>query len=372
VRCGLAWLSLFAVLVSASMSPLAAAEEELKSESHLIPEAVEGVDEGAKPGWHPMLTLSGNLALSHNQGVVGNPNGLNLMLGYLIASELGYLDDTKQHEWQNTLGWQLAYTRTATVEKFVKSIDSFDLQSAYLYHLPPLPWVGPFIAFQLRMSVFPGYDIRADSTEVVELDPDGDPVQRTDPLGNPIGNRMLEAGDRLGLTGAFEPIQLRETVGMFAIPVEKEIVKVDVRAGFGAWETLVQDGKVIVDDEATPELEIQQLQDSVLLGPELRLAVTGLYKENIIYGVRGLLMYPVYHSVDTRLEGGEKLNTEIEALLGIKFAPWLSIDYSLKAYRLPFIVDQWQIQNVLLVSITLSLIGEEDAPPACPEGCVPG
>lgn len=364
-------LAAFVATAAILASIPAAAEEELKSESHLIPDAVAAVDEGAEPGWHPLLTLSANLALSHNQGVVGNPNGLNMLVGYLIAAELGYLDDTEQHEWQNTLGWQLAYTRTAMIETFVKSIDSFDFQSAYLYHLPPLPWVGPFVAFQLRMAVFPGYDIRAADTEVVRLDPNGDPIPRTDVLGNPLPNRVVEAGDRLDLTGAFEPVQLRETVGLFAIPVEKELVKVDVRAGFGAWETLVQDGHVIVDDEATPELEIQQLRDSVLLGPELRLAITGVYQENVIYGVRGLLMYPVYHSVDTELEGAEKLNAEVEALLGIKFAPWLSIDYSLKAYRLPFIVDQWQIQNVLLVSLTLSLIGEPP-PPECPEGCVPG
>jgi len=350
----------------------AAAEETLEASEHMVPDAVDGVGDEAETGWHPMLTLSGNLALSHNQGVVGNPDGLNMMIGYLIAAELGYLDETGQHEWQNTLGWQLAYTRTATIETFVKSIDSFDFESAYLYHLPPLPWVGPFVAFQLRMAIFPGYDVRAADTEIVTLDPSGDPIPRTDVLGNPLPNRVVAAGDRLDLTNAFEPVQLRETVGVFAIPVDKEVVKVDARAGFGFWETIVQDGKVLKDDPDTPELEIQKLQDTVLLGPELRLAISGLYKENIIYGLSGLLMYPVYHSVDTALEGGEKLNTEIEALLGVKIAPWLSIDYSLKAYRLPFIVDQWQVQNVLLVSLTLSLIGEEEAPVECPEGCTPG
>jgi hypothetical protein len=294
-----------------------------------------------------------------------------MLLGYLIVGELGYLDDTEQHEWQNTLGWQLAYTRTAAIETFLKSIDYFDLKSAYLYHLPPLPWVGPFVAFQLRMAIFPGYDVRAEDTEIVRQDPDGNPIPRTDILGNPLPNRVVEAGERLDLTGAFEPVQLRETVGVFAIPVDKTAIKLDLRAGFGAWETLVQNGYVIADDEATPELELRQLQDTVLLGPELRVGLSGTYKENVLYGVSALLMYPVYHSVDTELEGGEKLNTEIEAMLGVKFAPWLSLDYMLKAYRLPFMVDQWQIQNLLLLSVTFTLIGEPP-PQECPEGCIPG
>jgi hypothetical protein len=339
------------------------AEEELKSGDHMIPDkaGVSDADgeeeEETGPGWHPMLSASGNMALSHNQGVVGNPEGLNLMLGYLIASELIYLDQTEQHEWQNILGWQLAYQRTATVETFVKSIDSFDFESAYLYHPPPLPWVGPFLAFQLRLAVFPGYDVRAEDTEIVLLDPDGDPVPRTDPTGNfPVPNRVVEAGDRLDLTNAFEPVLLRETVGVFAIPVDKQEIKLDIRVGFAAWETLVQNGKVIKDDDGTPELEIQQLQDTVLLGPELRIKLSGAYKENVIYGLSALLMYPVYHSVDTELEGAEKLNTEFEALLGVKFAPWMSLDYSLKAYRLPFMVDQWQIQNALLLSLTWTVV----------------
>jgi hypothetical protein len=341
----------------------AAAEEELESGEHMIPDKAgvsddEGDEEEEKgPGWHPMLSATGNLALSHNEGVVGNPDGLNLMLGYLIASELNYLDDTEQHEWQNALGWQLAYTRTATVETFIKSIDSFDFLSAYLYHLESLRWFGPFVAFQLRMAVFPGYDVRAEDTEIVRLDPNGDPIPRLDPLGIPRPNQVVEAGDRLDLTSVFEPVQLRETVGVFAIPVDEKKVKLDTRIGFAAWETFVRGGYAIKDDDGTPELELQQLQDSVLLGPELRIKLSGSYKENVIYGLSALLMYPVYHSVDTELEGIEKLNTEFEALLAVKFAPWISLDYSLKAYRLPFMVDQWQVQNALLLSLTYTVVG---------------
>mgnify|MGYP003574587078 CR=1 FL=1 len=68
-------------------------------------------------------------------------------------------------------------------------------------------------------------------------------------------------------------------------------------------------------------------------------------------------MQPFVHNAETELTGLQLLNTEAEALLGFKITKWLSVDYQLKAYRFPLVLDAWQVQNGLLISFTANVIG---------------
>jgi hypothetical protein len=323
----------------------------------LVPDDVNPLEEPKIPvGWNKMLKASGNLALSHNKNVVGNPDGTNLTLGFLINGGFGYLNETREHEWENYLDWQLSYTRTPAFDLFIKNMDALDFQTAYLYHIPAVPWFGPFAAFRLKAQVFPGYTVLPAETTVTRLDPQGEREPRTDLAGNPIGDQVYESGKKIPLTDAFAPTSLRETVGLFAIPYEERFAKLDIRAGFGAWEVFVRDGYTIADDAATAALEIQRMQDSVQLGPEVSVKITGLIADNVNYGLYATWMYPVYVSIDTDLEGVDLMNSEYAFLLGVKLWEFASLDYSFKAYELPLIANQWQIQNSLLLSITLQVI----------------
>jgi len=335
----------------------ARAQEPALGAADLLPEDLTPLGEfEVGTGWTRLLKASGNLAMAHNRNVVGSVDGTNLTLGYLINGGLAYLNETREHEWQNSLDWQLSYTRTPAFDLFLKNIDALDFQTAYLYHIPSAPWLGPFVSFRLKAQVFPGYLVLSEDTTVTRLGPDGEREPRTDLAGNPIGDRVYEAGTKIPLTDAFAPTNLRQTVGLFAIPYEERMAKIDLRAGFGAWEMFVRDGYTIADDEDTPALEIKRMRDSVQLGPEISARITGLIAENVNYGFHATWMYPVWVSIDTELEGIELLNSEYAFLLGVKLWEWASLDYSFKAYRLPLIADQWQIQNGLLLSITLQVI----------------
>ena len=138
----------------------------------------------------------------------------------------------------------------------------------------------------------------------------------------------------------------------------------------GQEETFVREGLTEEDNADTAVLELRRMQDSVQLGPELGIMLTGAYKENIKYGASALFMQPVYHTAETDLEGFELLNMEFEVLLGFKVFKFLSVDYSFKAYKQPLIVDEWQIQNNLLVSIAFEVTAPPAPPLACPE-CPP-
>ncbi len=366
-------MTIVLALTFAASTALAQADGDAQPD--LVPDSSEGLDDGTQPGWHPLLRVSANLAVGHNKNVPGNPDGTNFNFGYLINGGLGYLNDTKEHEWANTLLWQLGYTRTPVVDAALKSMDVIDFKSTYLYHIPAVPWLGPFVAFRLSTAMLPGYDVRADDANVLKLRATEEQLfDDEDNLIDEDGNQITEfhesvetvsGGKKIDLTGAFAPLTLRESVGLFAIPVDKKAFKLDIRAGFGVWETFVRDGYVIEDNEKTETLlELRQMQDTVQMGPELGINIKGLIETNVTYAFNALFMQPVYHTADTDLEGIDLLNIELEFLLGIKLWEWASIDYSFKAYKQPLIVDDWQIQNGLLLSINFSIVEAEKSAPA--------
>ena len=343
----------------------------------LIPETADGVVDDSATGWHPWLRFGANMALGQSKNVPGTADGLSLQLGYKIGARLDFLSQKRTNEWTNFLGMELAYTRTPVVDAFVKSIDKIEFKSTYLYHPEKLPWLGPFVAFRLSTPMLPGYDVRSDPSNVVHLEPKE--AQLFNDAGEPIDDdgqvidanhdsvTQVNSGDRIDLTEALSPLTIRESVGVFAIPLDKPWLKTDFRLGFGAWETFVRDGYVIEDNPDTADLlELRRMQDSVQLGPELGIALGGAYKEHLTYAASALFMQPVYQTTETDLEGIELLNMEFEAGLGVRITKYFSIDYSFKAYKQPLIVDDWQIQNNILLTIAFEVPAPATPPPVCP------
>lgn len=324
-------------------------------------------DNERNPGFHPMLKGSANLALGHSKNVAGTTDGTTINFGYLVNSALDFLNTTREHEWQNTLTLQLGYSRTPIIAKLLKSADTIDFKTSYLYHIPQITWIGPFASLAFITAMLPGDTVSATDTKIMKLGADekqlfddaGNIVDENGDLIN-IGSDRIEfkkAGRRIRLTPPFAPLSLRESAGVFAIPVDKKVVKLDLRIGVGAWETFVRGGYTIDDNAKTSTtLELRQMKDSVLLGPEFLAVVSGILRENIVYKFRALLMYPAYRSVKTDLEGAEVINVELEALVQVKLWEWLSLDYTFKAFRLPFIVDAWQIQNSLNITASIAVI----------------
>ena len=354
-----------------------------ESTPDLVPDSAEGLGNGAKPGWHPLLKLAAHFALGHNQNVPGNPEGLTFNFGYFIEGDLGYLSETKEHEWVNNLDWQLGYARTPSVDALIKSVDNIDFRTTYLYHIPKLPWLGPFLRFRLTSPMLPGYDIRADATNVLRLEPNEKP-ELDAATGNPIDPadgsiidsthprvEVIDGGKPIELTEAFAPLTLRESVGFFALPVTKTEFKLDIRLGFGAWETFARDFYYIDDNGDSKDiLELRRMQDPIQMGPELGVAISGEVKKIMRYSAEMLLMQPVYHNVDSDLKGIELFNAEFEVNISFNLWKYLTIDYVFKAYKQPLVIDKWQIQNSLMVSLAFTLIGGEAPPPPtciCPK-----
>lgn len=306
-------------------------------------EIVKGEDDGT--GWNPMLKASGTVSMNHSHNVVGTTSGLSFTGGFLLSGGLGYLSTNRQHEWRNSLNWGLSYTRTPTVPKFVKSIDGLDFETMYLWHTPKAPWFGPFVGFELKSAVLPGYYVTPGDVTLSRTDTDGT-----------ASTEALPALDSVGLTNAFAPLTLRESVGAFAVPIEKPEVRLEFRAGLGALEAFVQEGYIVDDNADTPELELLQMQDSAQLGVEASVAVGGTIKEFMTYGARAAMLQPFVHNAETDLEGAELMNLDFEVLLGVKLTEWASLDYQFKAFRTPLVYDGWQVTNGLLLTFTANVV----------------
>ena len=302
--------------------------------------------EGTPTGWHPMLKAAANVSFSHNNNVVGNVDGANWNIGSMINGGLGYLSPGG-HSWENTLKWQLTYAQTPTFDRLIKSVDALDFFSTYLYHLPSLKWLGPYAELVLKTSVFPGNDVRTTDAMIVKLDKDGNQV------GLP---EQVWAKNNIKLTGAFAPALLKESAGISADAVDRTQIKLNFRAGLSAWEVWARDGYVVADNGATPELELKVIQDSTSFGSGVIAKATGALRPEVTYEAKAEAMYPFIMSIDTPLSGIDILNVELSFLLQVKLQKWLSLDYTLKALRLPLIADKWQIQNGLLLSATYDLI----------------
>lgn len=329
------------------------------------PKELEG--DAKKPGFRPMLKGAAHFALGHSKNMAGTTDGTTLNFGYLVNSAVQYLSPTLAHEWQNALTLQLGYSRTPSIDALVKTSDTIDFKSSYLYHVPNISWFGPFASFALITAMLPGDAVLAKETKILKLR--ADEVQLFDAAGNlvdkngdPInlGHERIEykeAGRRVRLTPPFAPLSLRESVGAFAIPLDKKEVKLDLRLGAGAWQTFVRDGYKVDDNSATANtLELRAMKDSFLLGPEFLAVVSGIVRENVVYQLSTLLMYPLYRSEETDLNKGQLINFELQALVQVKLLEWLSLDYTLKALWLPFIIDKWQIQNSLNITVSATII----------------
>ncbi len=345
----------------------------------VLPEDAEGVADDSKTGWSPGLLANGTFSLGQSANVPGAPDGVSMSLGYMIGGRLDYLSPSMRHEWTNALNLELGFTRTPAIDVFIKSLDRIDFKTSYLYHFAKVPWLGPFASLRLSTVMLRTVEVRADPVNVIRLDLnedytddgagnltlDGLPADATHPRANARDGR-----DKIRLTPPFSPLTLRESAGIFALPLDKTEVKLDIRLGVGAWETFVNGGYALSDNDATADLlELRAMEDTVQLGAELAMLAGGILKERVLWGLSALFMQPFVHNSDTTLEGIDLLNMEFEASLGVSLWEFLSVNYAFKAYRQPLIVDDWQIQNSLLISVGINLPRPAPTPMEEPAAC---
>lgn len=347
---GLVRLAVFAAVMGLASTATA------QNQKELVPDEVENKGEGKEPGWYPRLILGASLSFAHSDNVVGQQNGQSWSIGPQIDFNIDYYGGP--HEWRNHIGIHEVFTMTPVIpDVFIKTTDSLEFESVYLYHVGGLPWFGPFVRSTMDTSMFPTKDIQANDHDYVR--------KGTHTLDDKSDAEVLKAGTtRYDLTNAFAPFKLTQSVGAFATPLDKPIIKLEFRIGIGAREVLVQDGEALSDDDATTDLlEVVQLEDFIQAGGELFVGANGtLVFDNLgkdrplLYSIGAEILMPFYTDIDTDKSGVDLTAIEFQAKLGVKLFTWMSLDYALKLVREPLIVEDLQISNNLLLNFSYALI----------------
>jgi len=343
LRHGLTCLALALSLLGPALPAQAADDPDIAEELRLAREA--RAKEELPQGWTWKVTLGSTISFTHNRKVVGSLDGSAFQVGIVLDSYVFLREGP--HDWRNEFKLGEAFSKQPNIDSFLKTNDQLDIMSTYFYHVPAVPWLGPFGRVALRSPIFPGWDVR-DAT----VDLDETPGDKTDPF-----QERVDAQERIELTGWFEPLTLKQSAGVFAAPLEEPEVSLRVLLGLGAQEVLTHGGRVLADDDTTPELELSPLIDFYQVGGELEVDVRGLFNPIVSWSVVANLFQPFWSSETRDKDGFDLLDVTIDAKISVKLASWLSLDYVLAVKRLPLILDEWQVQNNVLLTAGFDISG---------------
>ncbi len=295
--------------------------------------------------WAYKLNVGGTGSASSSSDVVGAVDGTTLQLGLLLGGEAHYTRGS--HDWQNTLKLQHAQTRTPVMDAWIKSADNLDLESTYLFRLRAVPWFGPFARAKLQTQVIRSFDVRPVDTT----------INYQDNTGKATATEKVAAETETGTTGAFEPMLINFSAGLFANPVEDKTITVKTKAGAGSQHIVARDGYAVTGyDKATQTVTLKQIETSSQVGAEVEVEANGAINSHLAWKAKTRLFYPLYSTAEQKLSGIDALNTEIGGTLSIKLAKWASLDYVVTVRRIPLIVDLWQVQHGLLLTTGFNLL----------------
>ncbi|WP_437721235.1 hypothetical protein [Sorangium sp. So ce861] len=308
-------------------------------------------DPGRVEGWSPGLLLGGTFNLANNRSVVGQADGTGISAGFVLEGSLDF--NKAAHELRMTLGAGAGVTRTPALDAWVKTRDALAFEAIYLYHA--VPWFGPFARFALDTQMFPGSDPRSAPTTYA--------ITRED------GATEATTGTRLHLSDPFQPVTLKQSLGVFVQPVNRESVLVEARAGAGAQEVIASGVLALGDDDGTPEVEVSELSSYSQLGAEAVIEASGALRDKQIMYKAGIavLLPIVYSDLDAGDERGalDLMNVDIVGGLTFKLVEWASLDYQLHVVRQPQLVDAWQVQNNILLTLSYAVGSKVPGLPPC-------
>ncbi len=300
-------------------------------------------------GWAGAVVVGASFNIAQNSNVVGQTEGYSLLLSGNATGSLDYIH--LDHEWRNILRLTQGWARTPVIDEFIKSNDVLALESLYNYFVTS--WFGPFARLSFETAMLAAEDVRANDTTYVVTRSNG----QVD---------TYEGVRRITLANAFEPFSMEQSIGVFAQPIKSNPFTLAVRAGVGGRETLADGVLVVSDDGATPELEVLELSNVLQAGAELFLTMNGkAVEDRLRWSALASVMFPFLTNDDTDRGVMDLTKWAFAANLSISVFSWMSLDYQLKVLLDPQLLDEWQIQNNLLLTFNYTLI-EAKAPPAPP------
>lgn len=308
-------------------------------------------EEEVQDGWKVTGKIGATGSLNHNDSVVGVEDGISVLIGGIVSAAADYRDGP--HRWENTFSLQESFTRPQQPEVFIKSLDQLDLISTYFYRFGNPDWLGLFGRFSLNAQLLPGnYTVLNDSITTLR--------QRDRVTGATTDTALnVVAGDGIDLTNWFEPLTLRQSVGLFADPIKSIPLNLGLKLGLGAQEIITQGGNRFIElqDNDTVVL-VEDLEGFVFeLGIEVEVDARGdIIEKTLNYFVTLNAFYPPITTSDIERSFSDSINMRLKAGVGLKLSQAISVDYVLTVLRIPAVTTDLQVQGGLLISAAFDLL----------------
>lgn len=315
----------------------------LAQDKDLVPDEVQKTGK-KKEGWDTTLSVGATVNFVDNRNVVGQNEGSTWTLGGTIKGDTKYKKGP--FEFRSSLNINENFTRSPVIPEFLNTADSFIIDASGYYSF--LAWLGVYGRAEMNTNLFNNYFATAVPTQFAVTELDGS-------VG-PIG-----PSDRLLLKTPFGLTTFKESLGLFARPYSEKFLDVEVRLGAGAREVLANE-QIAIDDnkDTTDVIEAKRLQNFVQIGAEAALVLQGAVSKNrVAYKSSFEALMPFYNSINPQDKGVLELtNVDWTTTVSFKLVEWASLDYQLKVMRQPLILDEWQVQNSLLLTFGYTLIDD--------------
>jgi hypothetical protein len=312
--------------------------QEVCSDSTILPQLDPGLNFSSSFGID-------NPNFNFNRFVPGADNGTLLRLGGNLKLALNYVEGA--HEWHNKLGMILAYNLDQFVSDFVKARDNLSIESTYYYSLTS--WMGLFGRARLNTSIMPGLDIQ--------------------PAQSPTNYRVFDVNGnlsssttatRLTLTGAFSPMILNESVGVFTRPMTESYFSWEATLSAMAVQGFLNGQLEIVDVDATVDPSIttvNTLENFYQIGLSVGNRVWGSFDKQFYYTGSLELGYMFYDSALVNLPNAFENNAVLMASVGLRYQPlpWLGVSWEGNAIYQPYITTNFQFDSILNLNFCFSL-----------------
>jgi hypothetical protein len=304
--------------------------------------------------WDKSLTVGATGLGVFNRTFVGQPDGLSATVGAFLKGNvtLGYAG----HIFENKLSIQEALVVTPSGDTLLKnpvplvnkSTDEVIASSEYRFLWQRFPYVGPYVRGQVQTRLLPTFFMRGDQQAVVFRDRDGS-----------VRRESITPYQPFFFAGAFEPTTLSEGAGIhIEPPTFGPWVTYSFKTGVQTSHLLAGNGYVVADDDATEEIELNQLSIVNSAGATAEAALGGQVFDNVVWGLAAKLYYPILAlggNVD-ELSLVERTHLDAQATVSFKVTKWLSLDAQARVLREPFILNDWQLQATGLITAGFNIL----------------
>ena len=305
--------------------------------------------EAPKKGWHLSKEVSLGANVSSSENRIGQADGLSTIYNLKVDLDLTHFE--KLSEWENTLKIDETLSRTPALPRFIQSTDDLRLGSAYKSFFSGRVKYGYFSSLALETNIFEGYDERAEPATYL--------IAKGESQNQEIANRLK-------LTDPFKPMTTTVAAGAIVRPYETKTDQFEAKTGPAAKSIVAAGQLSVVDDEATDQIEVTELEDAQIIGWLFGLALKGKSSdEKFTYKATAEALYPIsYESeLDNLPEKANLVDTDVSLKLSYNLNSWTAFSYDFRAKREPLIAPDVQISHMALLNITIKNDPKEKTTP---------